>query len=271
MRSTRLLSLACAIVALVRRARVGADHAPCGHALGSQDRRSDLDHRLHRAQPRLHGLRHAVRDGRQGRHPPADGGQVRAEPGQAHLHDDPAGRSPLARRQAGDGGGLRGLHQAVGGQGLPRPEDVLVREGVAGRQPEDLQDRAEGADRPRPPGARQAQLERPLHDAEAGGRDRSQHADLGLHRLRALRVPEGRVEAGRQGRLREVRAVQAAARAAVGARGRQGRQGGPRRVARHPRSSDRHQRAPGQRDRLRGVAAARPLLRSSRRTPTSGS
>ena len=128
--------------------------------------------------------------------------------------------------------GLRGLRQAVGGQGLPRPEDVHVREGDAGRQPEDLQDRPEGADGARAPGPRQAQLERALHDAQARGRHRSQHADLRLHRLRPLRVQEGRVEARRQGGLREVRAVQAAPGAAVGAGGRQGRQGGPRRVAR---------------------------------------
>ena len=46
------------------RRRPGAD-AQGRDAFGPQDPRSDLDHRLHRAQPRLHGLGHAVRDGRE--------------------------------------------------------------------------------------------------------------------------------------------------------------------------------------------------------------
>src|SRR2546425_2411970 len=49
---------------------------------------------------------------------------------------------------------------------------------------QDLQDRAQGADRPRAAGARQAVLERAVHDAQARGRDRPEHPDLRLHRLR---------------------------------------------------------------------------------------
>src|SRR5881396_1980153 len=49
-----------------RRPRAGRDDAARGHALGPQDRRPHLDHRLHRPQSRLPELRHAVLDGRQG-------------------------------------------------------------------------------------------------------------------------------------------------------------------------------------------------------------
>src|SRR3546814_17474292 len=41
------------------------DHAARGDAFGSEDRRSDLDHRLHHAQTRLHDLRHPFRHGPQ--------------------------------------------------------------------------------------------------------------------------------------------------------------------------------------------------------------
>ena len=85
--------------------------------------------------------------------------------------------------------------------------------------------------------ARQAVVERAVHDAEARRRDRSEHADLGLHRLRPVRLQARRVEAGRQGGLRQVRQVQAAHRAGLRPRRRQGRQGRPRRVARDRRSA----------------------------------
>ena len=105
-------------------------------------------------------------------------------------------------------------------------------EGHARRRRQDLPHHAQGADRPRADGARQAVVERAVHDAEARRRDRSQHADLRLHGLRPVRLQEGRVEARRQDGLRQVRQVQAARRARVGPRRRQGRQGRPRRVAR---------------------------------------
>src|SRR5262245_48095407 len=130
---------------------------------------SDLDHGLHRPQPRLPELRHVVRHGRQGRHQAADGRQVRGEQGPAHVHDDPARRARLARRQAGHRRGLRGLDQALGGQGLDGPEDDGLRQGAPGRQPEDLPGGAHRADRPRPRRARQALLQRAVHDAQARG------------------------------------------------------------------------------------------------------
>ena len=55
---------------------------------------------------------------------------------------------------------------------------------------QDLHDQAQGADRPPVFGARQAVLERAVHDAEARRRDRSQHADLRLHRLRPVRLQD---------------------------------------------------------------------------------
>ena len=64
------------------------------------------------------------------------------------------------------------------GQKLMTFVDGIERQG---RQ--DLRHEAQGADRPRAAGARQALLERALHDAQARRRDRSQHADLRLHRL----------------------------------------------------------------------------------------
>ena len=67
-----------------------------GHAFGRQDSRSDLDHRLHPAKSRLHGLGHAVRDGREVRGEAADGRQVRRLGRQAHLDLHPARRPRMA-------------------------------------------------------------------------------------------------------------------------------------------------------------------------------
>ena len=235
-----------------------ADHPQGGDAFRRQDRRSDLDHRLHHAQPRLHGLRHALRHGREGRDQAADGRQVRRFCRQAHLYLHAARRPCLARRRAGHSGGLRRLDQALGREGFARPEGDELRRHDDGRRREDLHGQAEGADRPAHLRARQALLERAVHDAEARRRNRSEHADLRFHRLRPVRVQARRMEARRQGRLREVRQVQAALRAGLRARGRQGGQGRPRRVARDLRSAAGDQRAARGRDRLHRVALARP-------------
>ena len=61
-----------------------------------QDSRSDLDHRLHRAQSRLPRLGHAVRHGREVRGQAADGRQVRRLGRQAHLDLHPARRPRMA-------------------------------------------------------------------------------------------------------------------------------------------------------------------------------
>ena len=145
------------------RSRIGAaapaqraEDAARRDALGPQDPRSDLDHRLHRPQPRLHGLRHAVRHRREGRDQAADGRQVRGVGRQAHLHLHPARRPALARRPARHGGGLRRLHQALGRQGLHRPEADDLRRRPRGQGRQDLRHEAQGADRPRAARARQA-------------------------------------------------------------------------------------------------------------------
>ena len=101
-------------------------------------------------------------------------------------------------------------------RGRPEADDLRRRDD--GERREDLHDQAEVADRPPDLRARQAVVERPVHDAEARRRHRPEHADLGLHRLRPVRVQARRVEAGRQGRLRQVRQVQAARGAAVRSR-----------------------------------------------------
>ena len=118
--------------------------------------------------------------------------------------------------------------------------DGRDRRAEGGRR-QDLHHRAQGAVRPGPRGAGQALLERALHDAQAGGRDRSQQADRRLHRLRPLHLQEGRMEARREGRLRQEPQVQAARRAALDAGRRQGGQDRPGRMDRHHRSADRGQ------------------------------
>ena len=91
------------------------------------------------------------------------------------------------------------------------------------------------------------------------GRDRSLQADRGLHRLRALHLREGRMEARRQDGLRQEPQVQAAVGAAFGPGRRQDRQGRPGRMGGDVRSADGDERAAQGRDRHDRNAAARPL------------
>ena len=94
-------------------------------------------------------------------------------------------------------------------------DDGLGRRLREGRR-QDLQDEDEGAVRPGAPVARQAVVERAVHDAEADGRDRSRHPDQGRgrDRLRSVRVRRQRMEARREGRVHQEHQVQAARRAA---------------------------------------------------------
>src|SRR5215216_6425702 len=136
------------------------------------------------------------------------------------------------------------------------------------RRPEDLHDQAQGPDRPPHLRPRQAVLGGAVHDAEAHRRDRSQHPDLGIHRLRPVRVQDRRVEAGRQNGLPQVRQVQAPRRAGLGPCRRQGREGRPRRVACDLRPPAGDERAHRRRDRLHGGAEARsPAPRQGRAEP----
>ncbi len=114
--------------------------------------------------------------------------KYRRERGQEDLHLHAARRPRLARRPAGHRGGLHRLDQALGRARCARSEADDLRRGDDGARCENLRGQAEGADRPVDLRARQAVLERALHDAEARRRDRPEHADLRLHRLRPVRV-----------------------------------------------------------------------------------
>ncbi len=251
--------------------RAGAEDAARRHALGPEDRRSDLDHGLHRPQPRLHDLRHAVRHGREGRDQAADGRQVRrlaptSSPTRSRCATACSGTT--ARRSPPRTASPRSSAGRAQGRARPEADDLRRRRSrstdaktfvIKLKEPTGLVLL----------GARQAVLQRALHDAQARRRDRSQHADLRLHRLRPVRLQEGRVEARRQDGLRQVRQVQAARRAGVRPRRRQGGQGRPRRVARDLRPAAGGQRAAGRRDRLSSRRRRTTCCRCSRPTRTS--
>ena len=132
--------------------------------------------------------------------------------------------------------------------------------GLRGRRCQDLQDEDEGALRPGAAVARQALLQRALHDAGEGRRDRSQHADQGRgrDRLRPVHLQGRRMEAGREDGLRQEPQVQAAQRARLGPGRRQGGQGRPGRVDRDARRADPGRRHPERRDRHDRGARPRP-------------
>ena len=107
-------------------------------------------------------------------------------------------------------------------------------------------------------GARQAVVERAVHDAEARRRDRSRTRRSPTSRARARSCSsKDEWKPGDKVGLREVRQVQAAREPRVGACRRQGRQGRPRRVARSSPTS----RPPSTR-----CSPARSTSSSSRRT-----
>ena len=259
--SNRLLALvaACALgMSGAATAPAGADDPARGQAFRSEDPRSDLDDGVHRAQPRLHDLRHAVRARRQPRDQAADGRQVDDLRRQAHLDLHPARRAGIPRRHAGHGRGRRALAQALGGARSPGADAVDQGRRGQGARSQDLPDPAQGADRHHAAGAGQAVGQR-LHHAQARRRDRPLQADRGLHRLRPVHLREGRVEARRQDGLRQEPQVQAARRAALGPGRRQDRQGRPGRMGGDARPADGDERALEGRDRHHRDAAARPL------------
>ena len=201
---------------------VGAD-AQGRHARRRQDHRSVLDDCLHRAQLRLHGLRHAAGGRRQAADQAADAGRLEGERRQAHLHLHPARRAEIPRRPAGDGRGLRGLAQSLGTEGRDGAEADVLRQGAEGGRRQDLHADAQGALRPGAGVARQALLAGAVHHAQARRRDARQRADQRHHRLGPVRLPQGPVAAGRKDDLRQVQGLQAARRTAIGAGRRQGR------------------------------------------------
>ena len=87
----------------------------------SEDSRSDLDDRLHHAQPRLSRVRHAVRHGRKLSDQAADGRSDDRVCGRHEVHVHAARRPPMARRAAGRVGRLRGVAEALGKEGSLRP------------------------------------------------------------------------------------------------------------------------------------------------------
>src|SRR4051794_32963878 len=162
---------------------------------------------------------------------PADGRPPRGLARQADLDLHPARRARLARRQAGDGGGLHRLAQALGRPRHHGTEAAVVRRRLRGAGRKDHPDDPEGALWARAPHARQARRQRAGHDAEARRRHRSQPADHRLHRLGAVHVQERGLEGRREGRLRQEREIQAALGPALRPRRSQGGEGRPRRVA----------------------------------------
>ena len=187
-----------------------ADHAQGRTAFRSQDRRSGMDHGADLHPSRLHDLRHAVCPRREARGQAADGRQVGGLARQADLDLHPARWPGMARRQAGDGRGLRRLHQALGRQGFDGPEAPGRGDRAQRARRQDHQDGAEAALWHGAGIARQVELERALHDAQGGGGRRCQHPDHRIDRLRPLHLQEGRVEGGREGGLRQEPQVQAA-------------------------------------------------------------
>ena len=163
----------------------------------------------------------------------------------------------MARRQAGDSGGLRRLAQALG---RPRPDGTEadgLRRRAQGNRRQDLRPDAQGAVRPGARHARQAVVERAVHDAQADRRHRSVQADRQPGRLGAVHLRQCRVQARREARLHPEPQVQAARRARLRPRRRQDRQGRAGRVRRHARSAAAGERADRGRDRHGRAGAAR--------------
>ena len=93
-------------------------------AVGPGDSGSGVDHGLRDAQPRLHGVRHAVWADRQGvrlQGHAADGRRPRHRERRQDLEADPARRPAVPQRRAGAGERLRRLHQALGRARCVRP------------------------------------------------------------------------------------------------------------------------------------------------------
>ena len=174
------------------------------------------------------------------------------------LH--PARRAGMARRQAGHGGGLRRLDQALGRarRRWARSSWTSSTE-LKAVDAKTFQHDAEGAVRP---GARHRSASRrsnvPFMMPKRDRRDRSVQADRQPDRLRPVHLRQRRVQARREARLHQEPQVQAARRARLGPGRRQGRQGRPGRVHRDARPAAAGECADHRRDRPDRAAAARP-------------
>ncbi len=161
-----------------RRRRAGAAEDAEIRARGRPAQpRSDLDHRVHHAQPRLHGLRRAVRRRREVRGAAADGRQARAVRRQAHLHVHAARRPQVPRRPAGQVGRLHRVDPALGQARRVRAEAGRHDRQLDRRQRQDLPPEAEAAVPLRARCAGEAVVERPVHHAGARRQDRRLHRD----------------------------------------------------------------------------------------------
>ena len=182
-------------------------------AVGPGDSRSGVDHGLRDAQPRLHGVRHAVRADRQGvrlQGHAADGRRPRHRERRQDLEADPARRPAVPQRRAGAGERLRRLHQALGRARCVRPgaDGAHRRTLRAGRQDHPVS--PETTVRTAARRARPRRLQHVRHHAEAHRGHRSVQAVHRGCRLRSVPLQGGRTRAGIAVRLRALRQVQAA-------------------------------------------------------------
>ena len=143
------------------------------HAFGCEDSRSDLDHRLHRAQLRLHGVGHAVRDGREAR-----GASRRWSTSTKSRPTSSPGPSPCATGWCGMTASRSPREDCIASIKRWGAKDSMGQKLMArvagfeaGRR-QDLQDEPEGAVRPGSAVAGQAVVERAVHDAQERRRNR---------------------------------------------------------------------------------------------------
>ena len=190
------------------RSRPGAARTALHSARGPRIARSGVDHGGHHPQPRQHGLRPAVRPGREFPAASADGRGPQGRERRPGVGADAARRSALPRRREGARARLRRLHPALGparrvrqrddepdGRGVgavgschPHPAEEAVRAGACRAGAAELRDHA-GAHR----------------------QDRCQRTDHRSDRQRAVPVPDRRARPGFAQCLCEVRRLRAAA------------------------------------------------------------
>ena len=251
----------------------GAD--PQGrHAFGPEDPRSDLDHRLHPAQltATWSGTRCSrwTRSSRSSRRwSTSTTSRPTSSPGPSRLRDG----LEWQRRQAGHRGGLHRLDQALGRQRFDGPEDDGLGRRLRGGRRQDLQDEDEGALRPGAAVARQAVVERALHDAEA-----SRPRPIPCTQIKAedvigsgpvhLRAPTNGSRARRSVYVKNPK-YKPRAEPRLGPGRRQGRQGRPRRMDLDLRRADPGRGAAERRDRHDRDRPATTCCRCWPRTRTS--
>ena len=218
---------------LLRRCRrAGADEdAALRAARRPEDPRPVVHDRVHHAQLRLHGLRHAVRAGREGHAEAADGRQVHDLEGRQAVVVHVAARPEVPRRQRGHRSRLRRLAAALGRARLDRPGDGRGRRRVEGGRREQLHADVEGAVRPR---ARRAREAVGLSAGDHAGAPREDAGDRAADRgdgLGPVPLQARRMGAGQQGGVRAQPELRRPRRAAERPVGQQEAALRPRRVA----------------------------------------